>query len=134
MKVNEDFLKIYNFTFKFIHERLGKKAVREYWKRIAPLALHDLEQAIVEDGLFGCVRYWGEVMTAEGAEYQIKKLQQEFTMNITKCPSLTKLNSPYKYYCEHCEVMYKPLFRKLGYTYKTEKTGEKSCKITVCKS
>ena len=133
MKVNEDFLKIYNATFKFIHEKLGKRAVVEYWKAIAPLALYDLEQAVIEDGLYGCVRYWGDVMTAEEAEYQIVYNVNQFTMDITKCPSLAKLDRPYEYYCQHCKVMYKPLFEKLGYTYKTEKTGENSCRVTVRK-
>jgi len=134
MKVNEDFLRIYNATFKFIHERLSKKAVRDYWKTIAPLALYDLKEALIDDGLYGCVRYWDDVMSAEGAEYQIIYNADKFTMNITRCPSLTKLDRPYEDYCEHCKVMYSPLFKCIGYIYKTKKTGEKSCKVTVCKS
>lgn len=132
MKVTNSFVKVYNATFKFIHERYGKKAVVDYWKTIAPIALADLEQIIKRDGLFGCVRYWDDVMSAEGADYQIKYKQDLFTMDITKCPSLTVLDSPYEHYCRHCEVMYKPLFRGLGYTYQI-KRGKEGCRITVFK-
>jgi len=83
-------------------------------------------------GLYGCVEYWGRVLDAEGASYQIEYKPDTFKMAITKCPSLETLVEPYRDYCKHCEVMYKPIFKALGYKYKIER-GEEGCHIKISK-
>lgn len=130
MKCSKNFIKVYNETFKFIHEKLGKRAVVKYWKRISPIVLADLRENVEQNGLFGCVKYWDDTLFVEGANYQIEYKPDTFKMTISKCPSLEILDEPYKDYCQHCEVMYKPIFRALGYKYQIEK-GEEGCRITV---
>jgi len=132
MKCTKDFIKVYNETFKFIDERLGKKAVGDYWRRISPIILADLRKKVEQNGLFGCVVYWDSILSGEGADYEIEHRADIFEMTITKCPSLETLVEPYRDYCKHCEVMYKPIFKALGYKYKIER-GEEGCHIKISK-
>ncbi len=132
MVCNSDFLRVYNETFKFIDEKLGTEGVEEYWKRISPIALWDLQQVVEEHGLDGCWQYWDRVLTKEGASFNIKFKENVFTLNILVCPSLKILDDPYRDYCRHCKVMYECLFDKLGFIYRIKGNG-KGCRITVTK-
>lgn len=66
--------------------------------------------------------YWTHTLTEEGAEYQMSVGPDYFEIYMKKCPSVAKLNKAkvekYSYYCEHCEVLYKRVIEKYGFTYR----------------
>jgi hypothetical protein len=133
MKVSKSFVKIYNETFKFIAEKLGKESVEEYWLRIAPLILWDLDKAVNKKGLFGAWEYWSDVLQGEGAFYEMDIEDGVFKLNIFRCPSLKALEKPYEHYCDHCRIMYEPIFKKHGFNYSIKRNG-KGCQITISRT
>ena len=159
MICSPEFIKVYNETFKFIAVHAypcGKATVEEYWRQIAPIALADLEIALGHElimprgkgcGLNYAKEYWDKTLTAEGAVYSIDSGLyflsspsteyappiEDMTLNIYECPSLRILgDKAYEHYCDHCTVMYKPLFDKRGYDYEVERK-ERGCKIRITK-
>jgi hypothetical protein len=133
-----EFIRVYNETFKFIHENLGYKAVVGYWLKIAPIALEDLSYTISRH-LCKTKEYWDKTLTTEGAVYTIDTnceylpYVDALTLNIYECPSLKILGDDvYEYYCDHCTVMYQPIFEERGYDYKVERK-ERGCRIRITK-
>jgi hypothetical protein len=134
MKVTPKFVEIYSETFKFIDELGGKEVVEKYWKRIGPIILSDLRNQTENEGLWGVLDYWEEVLCNEGAYFKIDACPDYIKLYIDICPSMSHLKDPYHNYCGHCDTMYRQLFESLGYEYNIEKTGDASCHITVSKS
>lgn len=128
------FIQVYNETFRFIREESGHNAVYAYWNRIADIILADLKELVREKGLKGCVDYWSRVLTKEDAHFRIT-LNDKFTLEILRCPSLRLLEEPYDNYCGHCDVMYRKIFEELGYKYNIEYGfgGGADCRITISK-
>lgn len=130
MICSPEFIKVYSDTFKFIDENLGYVAVENYWKRIAPIALEELDRCVFKAkwseenintqegfnavGLAAARDYWDRVLKAEGAVYSIdasivgertaftshKPFIRALTLNIYECPSLKILGD--KAYENYC--------------------------------
>lgn len=134
MICSPDFIKVYNETFKFIAERLDYKGLCDYWKRISPIILADLQEAVEKHGLCGAFNYWGKTLSAEEAGYELYLDNGLLALDIHECPSMSSLKEPCKSYCNHCYVMYQPIFEPLGYEYLLKKKGRDSCSIRITKS
>ena len=158
MICSREFILIYNATFIYIYQQTDfncAKLVEEYWRKIAPIALKDLDLCLdtceMADGtglgLTKAKEYWDKVLTAEGAVYSIDTFThflrnpsteytppiEDMTLNIYECPSLKILgDKAYKHYCDHCTVMYEPIFDKRGFDYKVERK-ERGCRIRITK-
>lgn len=132
MKVDKQFIKVYNETFRFINKIGGIECLVEYFKRIWPFLLFDLEDAVKRQGLTGAMIYWMKTLKAEGAKFDINVDDDTgLRLHIKQCPSINSLDDPCKEYCRHCGVMYKELFEKHGYKFNHTKRGPASCEIKI---
>lgn len=132
VKVTPSFLQVYNTTFRWILEREGYDALKEYWKAIAPVVASDLIELAKENGVQGCAQYWRKVLAEEGVSFILDlHNNNKLTLTITDCASLRHIEKPCKHYCNHCGVIYKEVLEPLGLKYEWHKTGEQSCQIRV---
>jgi len=119
---SREFILAYNELFKFLHKKYGKKAVIDFWKFISDNFLTNLDHLVKEKGISGMAEYWTHTLTEEGAEYQMSVGENYFEIYMKKCPSVGKLNKAkvekYPYYCEHCDILYKRVIEKYGFTYR----------------
>lgn len=138
MKVNKQFIKFYNETFKFIEDIGGGECLGEYMRTVCPILIEDLKEIVKSEGLEGAARYWKEILDAEKVLYTIALtkwnsalLPISLKLYIHSCPSVKELDSPCDSYCMHCPIIYGDLFRSLGYEFSHTKEGDASCIIEI---
>jgi len=131
MKVNKSFIKFYNATFKFILKLGGLDKLIEYFRKVCPLLIEDLDAFVAKDGISGAARYWNKVLPAEHAEYDLKHDDKELVLIMHRCPSVNALDEPCREYCRHCSIMYGDLFKKHGYKFELQKRGPDKCTIKI---
>jgi len=116
-----EFILAYNELFKFLHERYGKKAVIDFWVYISDNFLTNLERLVREKGMAGMAEYWTHTLTEEKADYCMCAGKNYFKIYMKQCPSVGLLNKKkvkkYPYYCEHCDILYKRIIEKYGFSY-----------------
>lgn len=120
-----EFIPAYSEGFKFIEMTGGRKELEKFWSYLSELYLKDtLSNAVAEEGLAGCFKYWSHSLNEEAAEFKmvLDEIKGEFRSNMYKCPSKGLLNEleymePYHYYCEHCPALYSPILERHGYKY-----------------
>lgn len=142
MKCNKPFILAYNDLFKFL-DTFGYDYVQEFWKLLEHALFGRLRYLTETEGLTGMLKYWSEVLTAEGAKYKIALDMQEgiglLTINIFRCPSLSKIEEEgeqcYQCYCNHCVEIYPRLLKPLGFDFTLIATGT-GCLIRIvpCKT
>ena len=123
----QDFIVNYNYTFLFLHERFGKKAVESLWKRIEEVFCEELRCVVAEGGLIGAMDYfYGEDgITAREMPQGAHGATEDFYFErFDHCPSVNEMvkrgKERYPYYCEHCQWLYERAFRENGFEYKIE--------------
>ena len=138
MKVDKKFVEVYNETFKFIRKIGGIECLISYFRKIAPIILGDLDEAVNKEGLIGAFKYWKKVLTLEGCGYDLKmnsaedsRFGKDLKLDINQCSSKNHLVDPSPDYCRHCSIMYKELFTKYGYDFELINRGPASCTITI---
>jgi len=135
-----EFILAYNELFKFLHTRYGKKAVVDFWIYISDNFLTNLDRIVKEKGIAGMAEYWMHTLTEEKAEYRMDVGKNHFRIYMKQCPSVGLLNKcgveKYPYYCEHCEVLYKRIIERYGFTYKINYIDRDKgvCSIEVVKN
>lgn len=119
-----EFILVYNELFSFLDEKYGKQAVIEFWEYISDQFLTNLDRLVREKGIEGMKEYWTHTLTEEGADYEMKVTSSEFEIFMKKCPSVNKLNTSnvrkYPNYCDHCDLLYRRIIEKYGFTYDYE--------------
>jgi len=119
-----EFILAYNELFSFLDENYGKQAVIGFWEYISDRFLTNLDQLVGEKGIVGMKEYWTHTLTEEGAEYEMKVTEDEFEIFMKECPSVKILNNSkvkkYPNYCDHCDLLYRRVIEKYGFTYDYE--------------
>ena len=135
-----EFILAYNEMFNYLHEKHGKEAVVDLWKYISDEFLQNLDELVAKKGIQGMKEYWSRTLEEEGADYEIKATEDEFVIEMYKCPSVgilrrTKHIKVYPYYCEHCKVLYSRVVEKYGFDYNLEiiDTNAGRCRLTIRK-
>ncbi|MCM8807816.1 MAG: hypothetical protein NC926_07765 [Candidatus Omnitrophica bacterium] len=117
-----EFILAYNELFKFLHENFGKEAVVDFWIYISDKFLNNLDKLVKEKGIAGMAEYWTHTLTEEKAEYVMDVRENRFSIYMKKCPSVSIMNKrkvkKYKHYCEHCDILYRRIIEKYGFSYK----------------
>lgn len=121
----QDFIVIYNETFKFIKDRHGVDALKDFWQTISTQWCTHLDELVREKGLDGMVEYWGGTtgtLGREKAEYEIMLEAGIFKGIMHECPSVGELKARYKKlcsgkadYCDHCQALYRPVANRYGF-------------------
>jgi len=135
-----EFILSYNELFKFLEERHGKEAVIDFWKGISDNFLWNLDDLVKRKGIQGMKEYWTHTLSEEGAKYKMKATENEFTIEMSECPSAGILRrnlhiKRYPDYCKHCDLLYRRVIEKYGFTYDYEYIDEYlgRCRLRVKK-
>jgi hypothetical protein len=135
-----EFIPAYSELFKFLHKKGGKKAVVKFWESLSDNFLGNLRQLAEAKGLAGCYEYWSHTLNEEAADFKMSLDEEKgiFEIVMRKCPSkgmLLKLKhiKPYKFYCEHCDTLYRRVLEPLGFEYDIDltKCGKASCSLVL---
>lgn len=136
-----EFIPAYSEGFKFLELISGSDEPQKFWRWLSAIYLKDsLEKLMTEKGLEGCFEYWSASLNEEAAEFSMRldEIKGEFTIEMGKCPSKNLLDEmkhlkPYRYYCDHCEALYRPVAEKLGYDYEEHHPGDgrSSCRLRI---
>lgn len=119
-----EFIPAYSELFAFIEERHGKAALIRFWEGLTDEFLWNLRDLVAEKGLAGMHEYWTHTLGEEGGEYELSLADDEFRIEIRRCPSVAILRAsrhlkPYPDYCEHCKVLYKRVIEPFGFEVET---------------
>lgn len=138
----QDFIIIYNETFRYIEEKFGRDKVDDLWSTISKQWCTHLRELVEEKGLEGMLEYWGGsegTLNREKADYEVKLEKGVFTIQMYNCPSVKETkdkNMPiYKDYCEHCIALYVPIAEENGFEMKVyiEKDKKDGLPLGRCK-
>ena len=135
-----EFIMAYNELFKFLEKRHGKQAVTDFWIGISDNFLWNLDKLVAKKGIQGMKEYWTHTLTEEGAKYKMSATEDKFTIDMYECPSVGILRrnchiKRYPDYCKHCDILYRRVIEKYGFTYDYEWIDENlgRCRMTVRK-
>ena len=137
-----DFIPAYNELFKFLGKKGGKKAVLKFWESLSDAFLDNLRDLAASKGLAGCFEYWSATLTEEAADFKMSLDEENdvFEIEMRHCPSMGRLLEteqikPYKYYCEHCDILYRRVLEPLGFKCEVDmsRCHEAVCKLVVTK-
>ena len=134
MKVDKEFIEAYNEMFKFVHLAGGYAAVEHFWEKLSDLICGELRRLAKEKGLAGCMEYWSNTLSQEGADCKLTLDTRDkyFEIEMRKCPSITKLKEPYPHYCKHCDVIYRRALEPLGFKFEIKSDfKEGKCRIRI---
>ncbi len=135
-----EFIPAYSEMFRFLEQQGGFKAVCAYWEYIAANGLKELERLVQEKGIRGCYEYWTHTLNEEAADFTMTLDEEQgvFTIDMHYCPSKGRLLQfehvePYEHYCRHCDVLYRRVLERLGYTYEYDlsRCDKATCSLTV---
>lgn len=139
-----EFIPAYSALFAEIHQRGGgKEAVVRFWEYLSDHCLETLRARVEEKGLAGCWEYWEGTLNEEAADFYME-LDEEagvFRIEMRHCPSKGRLLeiphiTPYPYYCEHCDLLYRRVLEPLGYRYHIDLShcDEARCVLVVTRN
>lgn len=120
----QDFIVIYNETFKYIEGKYGKEQVKDLWATISKQWCTHLRDLVAKKGLEGMKEYWdgGEeegTLSRENASYETRIEDGFFSAIMRECPSVGELKKRkreiYPDYCKHCIYLYGPVVNKYGF-------------------
>lgn len=122
----QDFIVNYNETFRYLHDRFGKKAVVKLWEFLADTNV-ELEQAVAKGGLEGYMEYFygdnGLTVREDVSGYH-RICDGVYEERIVNCPSVGEMEErgkqPYRYYCEHCYWLYRKALEDHGFIYEAD--------------
>ncbi len=119
-----EFIPAYSALFKYLEKRGGKEKVVAYWEHIAKNGIGLLETEVKAHGIRGCWNYWSHTLNEEAADFTLTLDEEngKFVIDMHACPSKGRLLAfkhltPYRDYCEHCDLLYRRVLEPLGYKY-----------------
>lgn len=137
-----DFIPAYSEMFKYLEARDGKQAVVDFWTYLSDNFLNNLREEAAKHGIRGCWNYWSHTLNEEAADFTMEVDDEagEFRITMHHCPSKGRLLemthiTPYRDYCEHCDLLYRRVLEPLGFTYEPDwsRVDQAACAIVVQK-
>ena len=135
-----EFIPAYSELFKYLDQQGGKTAVVDFWNYLSDHFLNNLRDQVAKHGIRGCWLYWSHTLNEEAADFTMELDEDagEFKITMHHCPSMGRLLEcrhlePYRFYCEHCDVLYRRVLEPLGYEYAIDlsRCHEATCTVTV---
>jgi hypothetical protein len=135
-----DFIPAYSELFKFLEQKGGEAAVRDFWSFLSDTYLTNLRDLVAAQGIKGCWSYWSQTLNEEAADFRMEldEAAGEFKIVMYRCPSKGRLLEikhvePYRDYCLHCDALYRRVLEPLGYDYLIDlaRVDEARCAVTV---
>lgn len=105
-----DFYFAINATFRFLYERLGRKAWIAYLEHLARGYFRPVNQAWQRGDLPSVASYWKAFFDAEpGGDVKVRASPDEVVIEVRECPAIAHLRRSGRaivpYYCEHCAIL-----------------------------
>jgi len=123
----QDFIVIYNETFRYIAGTYGRARVDDLWAAISREWCWHLRRLVMEKGIAGVYEYWGGsegTLKREKADFSITFTNGHYTSVMNHCPSVGELierhQAIFPDYCEHCAALYAPVLAEAGIGYRKE--------------
>jgi hypothetical protein len=135
-----EFIPAYSELFKYLHKKGGQEEVVKFWENLSDNFLGNLRSLAERKGLAGCFEYWSKSLSEEAADFRMALDEDEgvFEIEMRYCPSMGRLLEekhiePYKYYCKHCDTLYRRVLKPLGFEYEIDLSDcqNAKCKITI---
>ena len=132
-----EFIPAYSELFKFLDKKGSKEAVVKFWEKLSDSFLDNLKDLAEKKGLAGCFEYWSHTLNEEAADFKMSLDEDNsiFEIEMRYCPSMGRLLEerhiePYKFYCEHCDILYRRVLEPLGFKYDIDLSN---CKQAKCR-
>lgn len=125
-----EFIPLYSELFIFLERKGGWDAVMDYWYFICEKGIGNREnvnslisflERDKDDPMEGAWKYWEKSLTEEACDLvRVYDREKGFIYShMRHCPSRGMLNAlshiePYHSYCEHCNVIYRPVLQQYG--------------------
>ena len=117
-----EFILAYSELFKYLDQKHGFGAVRDFWIGISDNFLTNLREYVRKEGIEGMRKYWTHTLTEERADHTMIAEPDRFVIEMHRCPSVGLLRKAtwmkrYKRYCEHCDILYRRVIEGYGFEY-----------------
>lgn len=136
----QNFIVIYNETFRYIDEKYGPEKLNELWAVISRQWCTHLRDLVEREGLQGMYEYWGGsdgTLNREKAGYSINLEKDEFRIDMKQCPSVAEIKNRgfnvFHRYCEHCPSLYNPVIMSNGFCIEWEIGMENDVPSGICR-
>ena len=135
-----EFIPAYDELFKYLESVGGKEAVVDFWEYLSDGHLDILRDKVKKHGIRGCWEHWSHTLNEEAADFTMEMDEEagEFSITMHHCPSKGRLLefehiTPYRDYCEHCDVLYQRVLEPLGYEciFDLSQCDKATCKLVV---
>lgn len=120
-----DYIRFYNKTFGYVEEKFGVDALADLFSTISKEYCSHLDDYIREEGVQGCMHYWG----GENGTLAREKIDHDayidnegvFHGAIRNCTSIADIRNKGQEphhgkltYCDHCQALYGECAAKYG--------------------
>lgn len=133
-----EFIPLYSELFRYLEKAGGYEAVMDYWYFISENGIGNLQNtnsliSFLErdktDPMEGAWKYWQMSLTEEACDLiRVYDKEKGFIYShMRHCPSRGMLNGlshiePYHDYCQHCNVIYRPVLQRYGLDSRRDNT------------
>ena len=135
-----DYIAAYNKTFGYVEDKYGADKLRSLFSTLSREYCTHLDEYIREEGVRGCLSYWGGdsgTLSREKIQFRAYMEGDVFHGEIKNCTSCADVRSrgqePHHgqlTYCDHCEALYGEVAQKYGIELKfdPEYNADGTCK------
>lgn len=126
-----DFFFAVNAIFRHLHDRYGKVALIEYWRRLGREYYRSRWESWCRGGVDAIATDWRDYFAQEpGADVEVTSSADTVELNVRVCPAIKHLRDNDReivpYFCEHCDHVCGAMADAAGFTFERE-GGMGSC-------
>ena len=117
--IHKDFHGALSTGFKYLAEKYGKGTLDEFLKVCGKNMYSGLIKKIKREGIPAIERYWDEIFSIEGADFEIDKRKDEIILRVLECPAIIHMKKAgydvYNDFCMQCRVINKVIAEETGF-------------------
>jgi hypothetical protein len=122
--VHKDFHGCLSYGLEFLAENYGREEMEAYLRRVARSVYAPLIESVRLNGLSALEDHWRNIMTLEGAEFDIRLVDDTLVLEVRKCPAIHHMRARgYRIcdqFCESTRVVNDEICRHAGYLAEVE--------------
>lgn len=123
--VHKDFHGCFSFGLKFLLDNYGEAEMEAYLRRLARNAYAPLIDALRLRGLPALQDHWQNIMTLEGAEFDLRFTNDDtLVLEVKQCPAIAHMRARgYEVcprFCEATRIVNDEVCRRAGYSAEVE--------------
>ena len=117
--IHKDFHGALSTGFKYLSEKYGKGVLEEFLKICGKNMYGWLIKKIKREGLLAIERYWNEIFSLEGADFEIDKRKDGIILRVLECPAIIHMKKAgydiYNDFCVQCRVINEIIAEETGF-------------------